>query len=45
MGEDTDEEDAVPLEGWLGAEDPELPELRDDELGADADDCGDLVPA
>ena len=44
MGEDTDEEDAGPLEGWLGAEDPALPELWDDELGPDEDDCGGFVP-
>ena len=27
IGEDTDEEGAGPLEGWLGAEDPALIEL------------------
>ena len=50
MGEDTEEEEDTeddepePLDGWLGADDPALPELWDDELGPDEDDCGDFDP-
>ena len=46
IGEDTEEEEeeAGSLEGLFGAEDPALPELWEDALGPDEDDCGDFDP-